>query len=137
MAVFALINEYLALGGTAYSDHVKDATLAVEGDQLDSTAMGDSWKEITGGLKSGTLTITFNDDFAVSSIDSVLWTAFISAAQTLTFEVRPDAGSVSTSNPKYTGTVFIAQHSVGGSVGELAAKQVSFPVTGAVTRATA
>jgi hypothetical protein len=42
---------------------------------------------------------------------------------------------VGASNPKYTGSVLITQASIGGAVGELAMKSLTFPVTGAVTRA--
>lgn len=135
MAVFALTNEYLALNGSAtLNDHVKSAVLTVDVAQLDSTAMGDSWIEVIGGLKSASLAITFNDDYAASNVDATLWPLL---GTVVTFEVRPDAGSVSATNPKYTGSVLIGQHVLGGSVGELAAKSLTFPVSGAVTRATA
>lgn len=134
MAVFALINEYVTLNAVNLSDHVRSATLALEASALDSTAMGDTWTENVFGLKSGTLTIEFNDDYAASSVDSTLWSAF---GTNVTFEVRPDAGAVSATNPKYTGSVGIAQHNVGGSLNEVARKSVTLPLSGAVTRATA
>jgi len=133
MAVLALTNEFLSLNATTLSDHVKSAVLTVEADQLDSTAMGDSWKEITGGLKGGQLVVTFNDDFAGGSVDATLWPLL---GTSVAFEVRPDAGVASATNPKYTGQVFIGQHSIGNGVGELASKQLTFPTNGAVTRAT-
>jgi hypothetical protein len=133
MAVFALTNLYLAINAVNLSDHVKSATLAVDAENLDSTAMGDSWKEATGGLKGGTLSVEFNDDFAASNVDATLWPLF---GTTTTFEVRPDAGAVSATNPKFTGSVFVKQHTVGGSLGELAKKSLSFDMSGAVTRAT-
>lgn len=134
MAVFALVNEYVAINGVNMSQHVKSATLTLDAAALDSTAMGDSWTENIGGLKSGSLTITFNDDFAAGAVDVTLWPLF---GTVTTFEVRPDAGAVSATNPKYTGSVLIAGHGLGGSVGDLAAKSVTYPTSGAVTRATA
>lgn len=136
MAVFALTNEYLALNGSAtnVNDHVKSAVLTVDVAQLDSTAMGDTWVEVIGGLKSGQLAITFNDDAAASNIDSILWPLL---GTVVTFEVRPTDSAVGTSNPKYTGSVLISQAAIGGGVGELAAKSLTFPTSGTVTRATA
>lgn len=134
MAVFALVNEYVAINGVNMSQHVKSATLTLDAAALDSTAMGDSWTENIGGLKSGSLTITYNDDFAAGAVDVTLWPLF---GTVTTFEVRPDAGAVSATNPKYTGSVLIAGHGLGGSVGDLAAKSVTYPTSGAVTRATA
>ena len=133
MAVFALVNEYLAINGTAMSDHVKQAVLTVEADALDSTAMGDSWKEVTFGLKGGQLQVEFLDDFAASQVDALLWPLF---GTVVTFEVRPDAGAVSATNPKYTGSIGIAQHAVGGQLNEMATKGLTFPTSGTVSRAT-
>lgn len=134
MSVMALTGMYLALNSSAtINDHVKSAVLTVEAAQLDSTAMGDDWVEITGGLKSGQLAITWNDDFAASNVDATLWPLL---GTVVTFELRPDDASVGASNPKYTGSVFIAQHGLGGQVGDLAAKTVTYPTSGTVTRAT-
>ena len=51
-------------------------------------------------------------------------------------EEQPDAGSVTATNPNYTGSVLISGHSVGGSHGEVASKSLTFPTSGAVSRAT-
>lgn len=134
MAVFALINEYLALNAVAYTDHVRQATLAMEASALDATAMGDGWTVNVYGLKSGSLQVEFNDDTAVGEVDALLWPLF---GTNTAFEVRLDAGAVSTTNPKYTGSVGIAQHNVGGSLNEVARKSLTFPTSGVVTRATA
>lgn len=134
MATFALLNEFVSINGVDLSDHVRQGALAVEATALDSTAMGDNWMENTGGLKSGTLTIEFLDDFAAAEVDDTLWPLLGTVVE---FVVRPDAGAVSTTNPNYTGSVFIQQHSVGGELNTMAAKSVTYPTSGAVTRATA
>lgn len=134
MAVFALINQHVTINSVNLSDHVKSATLSVEAEQLDSTAMGDSWRESTGGLKSGSLSIEFHDDYAASNVDATLWPLF---GTVVTFIVRPDAGAVSATNPNYSGSIFIGQHNTGGNLGELAGKSLTFPTSGTVTRATA
>lgn len=133
MAVMALTNEYLALNAVAMSDHVRSATLAMEASALDATAMGDGWVKNVYGLKSGQLQVEFNDDTALAQVDALLWPLF---GTNVAFEVRLDAGAVSTTNPKYTGLVGIAQHNVGGSLNEVARKSLTFPTSGAVTRGT-
>lgn len=134
MAVMALLNEYVSLNAVAMSDHVRQATLAVEATTLDASAMGDGWVKNIYGLKSGSLQIEFNDDFVPAQVDALLWPLL---GTNVAFEVRLDAGVVGTSNPKYTGLVGIAQHSIGGSLNEVARKSVTYPTSGAVTRATA
>lgn len=134
MATLALLNAFVQINAVDLSDHARQATLALEATALNSEAFGDTWTEITGGLKSGTLTIEFLDDFAASEVDATLFPIF---GTVVTFTVRPDAGVVSATNPNYTGSVFIQQHSVGGSLNEMAMKSLTLPTSGAVTRATA
>lgn len=133
MAVFALINEYVSINANVLSDHVRSATLTAEATALDSTAMGDGWTEVIFGLKSGQLAIELNDDAATAQVDSIFWPLL---GTLVPFEVRPDAGAVSVNNPKYTGTLGVQQFAVGGSLNEVARKQLTFPTSGTVTRAT-
>lgn len=134
MAVVALTAEYVALNGSAaLNDHVKSATLTVDAAELDASAMGDTWKEVVGGVKSGVLAIEYHDDVAASSVDATLWPLL---GTVVTFELRLSDAAVSTSNPKYTGSVLVKGLNVGGKHGELPAKTLSLPTSGAVTRAT-
>lgn len=133
MAVFALTNEHLTINSVDLSTRVKSAVLTVDAAQLDATAMGDGWTVMLGGLKSGQLAVTFNDDFAAADVDATLWPIL---GTVVPFIVRPVATAVSATNPNYTGSLLIAQHAVGGQVGDLASKQLTFPTSGAVTRAT-
>lgn len=134
MAVLAFTDCYVSINATNLSDHVKSVSLTVDVAQLDSTAMGDTYTEMIGGLKSGSLAITFNDDFAASNVDATIWPLLGTA---VAFEIRPTSSAVGATNPKWTGSVLISGTSVGGGVGELAAKSVTWPTTGTVTRATA
>jgi hypothetical protein len=86
-----------------------------------------------GGLKSGTLSIELMDDLADDTIDEKFWTIL---GTVVTFSVKGTSASVGTSNPSYTGSVFISNTTLGGSVGDLAGKSLSFPTSGAVSRAT-
>lgn len=130
----ALTNEYVELNTVDQSAFVKSATLTMEAANLDSTTMGDGWVEATPGLKSGTLEIEFQDDFTDDGLDEDLWGLF---GTVTTFEVRPVNGTVTAANPSYSGSLLFMQHAIGGSIGELAGKKISLPLSGAVTRAVA
>ena len=135
MAIFALTSEVVTINSVDYSDHCKSATLTVDAANLDVTDFASAgWVEALGGLKSGTLSVEFHDDFAASDLDSEMWALL---GTVTTFLVRPTSAVVGTSNPNYTGSILITGHSVGGSVGEVASKSLSFPTSGAITRATA
>ena len=135
VAVFALTSTYTALNAGDLSQYIKSSVLSVDVSSLDTTDFASAgWTEQIGGLKSGSLTINFQDDVAASAIDSILWPLL---GTVTTFEVRATSSAVGTSNPKWTGSVVITSHTIGGGVGELAMKSLTFKVTGAVTRATA
>lgn len=133
MAVFALTNMYTALNGTDRSTTIRSSTLSLEVNTLNTETFGDTWEEFIAGLKKGSLELEFVDDVAASAIDSILFPLF---GTVVPFEVRADGGTVTTSNPKYTGSVLINSHMLGGAIGELAQKKVSYPTSGTVTRAT-
>lgn len=136
MATFALTNEMVVINSVDLSDHCTNGQCTAEADQLDASAFGPGgWRAYLGGLKAGTLSFDFLDDFASGSVDATLWAAF-SAGVAVTFEVRPVNSSRSTTNPGYTGSLLPTQWNVGGSLGQMAGKSVQYPVTGAITRQT-
>jgi len=130
----AVLAGYLALNGTDLSSYTRNATLNIEVNALDSTTYGSNgWMENLAGIKNGTLEFGALNDVAASAIDSIL---FPLLGTVVTFEIRLNSSAVSTSNPKYTGSVLISGHNMGGEVGELAGLDLSFPTSGAITRAT-
>ena len=135
MAAFAMTDCYIALNGTDRSSSIKSVTLTVEANELDSTDFADAgWTVPISGLKSGSLALTFNQDVASGAIDGIMWPLF---GTTVTFEVRATNASVGTSNPKYTGSINVNSWvPLDGSVGDLAEVSVTYPLSGAVTRAT-
>jgi hypothetical protein len=136
MPKMVLLAEYVSIAGNDLSTYTNKAELAVEVEDKDVTTYGSlGWKEVLGGLKSGTMALEFKQDFAATKLDSIMWPLF---GTVVAFEVRSDQAAVGTSNPKYTGTVLIkAWNPVTGSVGDEASVSVSYPTSGAVTRATA
>lgn len=134
MSTLVLINAFLEINAVNTSGWAKSAAIAVEAATLDASVFGDGWVVNKAGMKSGTIAINLLDDFAASQLDATLWPLF---ATTVAFKVRPDAGVIGTSNPQYSGSIVINQFQAGGELGTLAAKQLTFPLSGALVRATA
>lgn len=136
MAFMVLTTEYVDLDSNDLSDYANKAELTVEVDEKDVTTYGSAgWKEVIGGLKSGTLAIEFKQDFASTALDDILWPLF---GTVVTFEVRPTSAAMGADNPKWTGSVLIKElKPIQGGVGDEASMSVSFPTSGAVTRAVA
>jgi hypothetical protein len=135
MAVLALLTQTLVLNSVDLSDHSKGCTVTAEAEQLDTTAMGDAWREYIGGLKAGTVTMELEDDYASSSVDATTWGAF-NTGTPVAVATKPTSGAISTTNPEYQFNVLPTQWNTGGSVGELAMKSLTYPITGAITRDT-
>jgi len=128
---------YLALSGTDYSSYCSKIELSIESEEKDTTTFGSSgWKENLLGLGSASLAMTFKQDVAAAAIDSTLSAIFF-AKTAVTFEVRMNSAAVGVSNPKYTGSVTPKEWKpISGTVGDVAEVDVTWSVTGAVTRAT-
>jgi hypothetical protein len=140
MAVFAMTDCYVALNGSDRSAFIDAVTLATEANELETTNFTSAgWKAVAAGLKSGQIQLSFNQDVAAAAIDSIIWplTPMGGGSGLVTYEIRATNAAVGTSNPKWTGTLFMREWSpLDGSVGDLAEVSVTWPTSGAVTRAT-
>lgn len=132
MSLFALTAQVVTVNSVDYSDHLKQATLVVDAAQLDTTDFASAgWVEYMGGLKSGSLQLVFNDDVADNDVDEELWALL---GTVVAFTHKPVSGTTGASNPEYQGNVLITSHSIGGAVGDLAQKSLTWPTTGTITR---
>ena len=141
MAKFVLTDVAVSIAGTDFSDHINSVTLDISADEVETTAFGGSgFRTRVGGLKDGSITLSFHNDFATTgsgAVDQTIWSLFNTAATVI---VRPTSGSVSPSNPSYTGVFLVSQvNPISGSVGDLATRDLTWPTAGTagITRGTA
>jgi hypothetical protein len=136
MAKLVLTNAVVKINSVDYSANVNQIELSLTADEVDTTSFSASgWRTVTGGLKSGSVTVSFHNDYAAAGLDSTLYSLFNTAA---TFVVLPNGTAAGTSNPGYTFTALVNNlQPVSGSVGDLAVQNLTLPITGEVTRATA
>lgn len=136
-----LTNAYVSIDGTDFSDHVTSLTINQNVDSVETTTMGSAGARTrTGGLKDNSVTIEFNQDFSSSELEATVnavgstWVG----KNDVTIVARPDGGAVSVTNPSYTFDVLVSEWTpINGAVGELATVSVTWPVNGAITKATA
>lgn len=135
MAVFALTSCFVSINSVDMSQYVAGVELSIEANELDTTDFASSgWKEVIGGLKSGNVRVRFNQDFASTTVDDRLFALF---GTVTAFLVRPTSASVGATNPNYTFSALINNYQpVTGNVGDLATMDLTWPISGAVTRAT-
>ena len=129
-----LNNASVTINSVDLSTYVTSVTLSQSADSLEDTAMGDTSRSYIGGLKSGTVDIEFNADFAASKTEA---TIFPLVGTSTAVVVKPVAASVSATNPSYTFNAIVTEwDTLNGSVGEIATHSISWPITGAITKAT-
>jgi hypothetical protein len=136
VAKFVATDVKVLINGSNLSDHIAQVSLEQTSDEIETTAFGTEWRQrIGGGLKDASISIDFHQDFGAGSVDAVLSPLFNTIA---TVVVTPTSGSVSATNPSFTGTFSVVQYSpVASSVGDLATLSVSWPSAGTVSRGTA
>ena len=139
MPKFVAVDVKTTINGQDFSDHIAAVTLDITADEIETTAFGgNGWRTRVGGLKDGSITIDFHQDFATTgsgAVDQTIWTNFGSLA---TVVVTPTSGSVTASNPSYTGVFLVSQtQPYASTVGDLATMSVTWPNAGsAITRGT-
>ena len=129
-----LSNASITINSVDLSSYVTSVTLSQSADNLEDTAMGDTSRSYIGGLKSGSVDIEFNADFAAAKTEA---TIFPLVGTSTAVVVKPVAASVSATNPSYTFNAIVTEwDTLNGSVGEIATHSISWPITGAITKAT-
>ena len=129
-----LSNASITINSVDLSSYVTSVTLSQSADNLEDTAMGDTSRSYIGGLKSGSVDIEFNADFAASKTEA---TIFPLVGTSTAVVVKPVAASVSATNPSYSFNAVVTEwDTLNGSVGEIATHSISWPITGAITKAT-
>jgi hypothetical protein len=135
MPRLVLNNAYIVFGTNSdLSDHINNISLSTSFDIVETTSFGQTAKTRVAGLADNSATFEFHQDFATSSVEQVIYPLLGTAVNC---EVRPVNGAVTATNPKYTFSVLISEWTpLNGGVGELATASVTWPISGAITKAT-
>jgi hypothetical protein len=114
-----LRDAYIAINGTAVSDHASSVELEDTADQIDFTGFSTAgYKQYGQGLHDAKITCTFFSDFAALNINSILQPLYASGG-TFSIEVRPTSSVVSSTNPKATMTCSLFSYSgISGKIGD-------------------
>jgi hypothetical protein len=127
MSKYVMRDAYIAINGTAFSDHASSIELEDTADEVEFTSFSSSsYREFGQGLKDATITATFFADFASASIHAALQPLYASGG-TFSVEIRPTSSAVSATNPKATMTARLYSYSgIAGAVGDAATFDASF-----------
>lgn len=135
-APYVLLDAKITVNGVDLSTWIQKVTLKFSGASQDANAFGSNgWGSTLSGLKSFALTLDLLQDFTASTgLDAVIWPLF---GSNTAFTVQSLSSAVSTSNPKYSGTVAVQEYApLDGSVGDVSKTSVTWNGVGAPARAT-
>jgi hypothetical protein len=131
MAKLVLTNANITIGATDVSSSVASVQIETAVDEVETTSFGPgNGKTRVGGLLDTTLSLSMHNDY--SAIEGLVYPLI---GSTTTVVVKPNGTAVSSTNPSYSMTILVTGWSaVNGAVGELNTVDVSWPVSGTVTK---
>lgn len=134
MAKFSATDFTITIDGEDVSESLAAVTLDISRESLEITAFGNSSRRYIAGLQDSSVTLSFHQDFAAASIDSIIAGAL---GETVDITIKPTSGSISTGNPSYEFSALVIQHvPFSSNVGDLATQDLTFPIDGDITRNT-
>ena len=136
MAIFVATDFSVSINGsTALASYLTQVELKASATDVTTTAFGSSWVTRVAGLKEGSLTLNFNQDYAASAVDATLWPLLGTQA---TVVIKPNGTVTSSSNPAYTAICLVTDLTpASGQIGDLSTFSLTWPTSSAISRATA
>ena len=139
MARIVLTDAKVTINSVNLSDHIASITINESTDVVETTAFSSTAaKTRVAGLKDNSVTLEFHQDFAASSVEATINGTTSLVGTVTTIVVTPTSSAVGATNPSYTFSALVSEWtSLNGSVGELSTASVTWPITGAITKAVA
>lgn len=131
MAKIVLTDAKVSINSVDLSDCVTSIDYSQEADDKETTTFGSSWRTRVGGLKQGTVTIDFLQDYASGKVHQTI-NSLLGTIATVT--VQPASGSATSSNPQFVIPCLVTTvQLVNGAVGDLATESITWMTTGTPT----
>ena len=137
MSKIVLTDAKVTINSVILSDHIANITIESKDDIIETTAFGATGaaKTRVAGLVDNQVTFDFHQDFASANVEATIYPLL---GSTTTIVVQPTSAAVSATNPTYTFTALISDWTpLKGGIGQLATASVTWPITGAITKASA
>ena len=135
MARIVLTDAKITINSVNLSNYCTSVTLNTTTDVVETTAFSSTAaKTRIAGLKDNSVTLEFAQDYGTSLVEATIYPLL---GTTTTVVVSPTSTSPGTAaNPSYTFTALVSEwQPLSGAVGELATASVTWPISGAITKA--
>lgn len=132
MAKFVLTNPSITVASVDLSSHIASVSLNSTRAEVPTTAFGDAAVTRIAGLGDNSITLSFHEDFASTEVHQTIYPLI---GSTTSVVVKPVNTTTATDNPSFTMTVLVTEWPIlNGAVGDLAAADVTWPVSGLITK---
>lgn len=121
----------------ALNDHIRAVNLSFSAAVVDFTTFADgAYMVEKPGLKSGQLSIEFNNDHAAANVDATFGAAILAGTHYY-IDIKPTSSARGSTNPSYVVYAWVEEYApFGQSVGDAATATVTFHVVGTPARLT-
>jgi len=138
MSKISLTDAVVKINSVDLSQWAFNVDLHLEKEKLETSGFNSAGaKSFIPGAKDEEFIVSFRQDFAASAVDATLWPLY-SGGTAFPISVQPTSGSTTSTNPLYSGTANLYEyHPLDAAFGEVANTQVTFSVTGGISRSTA
>jgi hypothetical protein len=134
MAKFVLLNPEIKINNIDLSDDIASISLNSTRAEVPTTAFGSTAVTRIAGLGDNSITLSFHEDFASAQVHQTIYPLI---GTTTSVTVKPVATSTATDNPVFSMTVLVTEWPIlNGSVGDLATADITWPVSGPITKTT-
>ena len=134
MARIVLTDVSVTINSVDLSDHIANVTLNQSFAEVETTAFGDTSRTRIAGLGDNSVSLDFHQDFAASEVEATIAPLI---GTTTAVVIKPTSGSVAADNPSYTFDVLCTEWTpLNGAVGDLSTVSITWPISGAITKAT-
>lgn len=138
MARIVLTDAKVTINGVNLSDHIASVTISESADVVETTAFSNTAKTRVAGLLDNSVTLEFHQDFAASSVEATINGTSSLVGTVTAIVVTPTSSAVGATNPSYSFNALVSEWTpLNGSVGELSTASVTWPISGAITKAVA
>lgn len=134
MARIVLTDAKITINGVNLSNYCTSVTLNTTTDVVETTGFSSTAaKTRVAGLQDNSVTLEFAQDYGTSLVEATIYPL---VGNTTTVTVSPTSTTSATS-PSYSFTALCSEwQPLSGGVGELATASVTWPISGAITKAT-
>ena len=134
MARIVLTDVSVTINSIDLSDHIANVSLNQSFAEVETTAFGDSARTRIAGLGDNSVSLDFHQDFAASEVEATIAPLIGTVTSVV---IKPTSGSVAADNPSYTFDVLCTEWTpLNGAVGDLSTVSITWPISGAITKAT-